>query len=431
MRVRPDPGRDSGPPKFSPDGTAVLFPSDASDLVSGDGDGAPDWFLRDLVRGTTTLLSVDGETRVESNQARFSPDGSAIVLTSGGVRLYDVATGATTLVSVAGDGSGRPGNGRSQTPIFSPDGTKVAFLSHATDLVAQPTTGQGDVFVRDLAAGTTTLVSGVASGGNNTSFAPTFSPDGRRVGFLSLATDLVPVADFNNLQDFFVRDLATGHIELVSVSTAGTAAGQPFLAIFDPPWFLPDGRVLFTSNADDLVPNDANQSPDVFVRDLDADTTELVSVNAAGTASGNGGSDMGRPLPDGRVAFQSGAHDLVPGGTIRGRDIFIRDLDAGTTTLVTERWDGTTSGNGDSTIKGDPQDVASADGRALAFISSAGVPERGSSRTPSISTGARPFTAAATASPMPPQTLWSSTVRIALVSAAAFCSVAASIGLTE
>jgi Tol biopolymer transport system component len=69
----------------------------------------------------------------------------------------------------------------------------------------------GDVFVRDLVRGTTVRASVDAGGGdaNDHSFDPSISPEGRLVAFASEASDVVP-DDGNGTTDVFVRDLATG-----------------------------------------------------------------------------------------------------------------------------------------------------------------------------------------------------------------------------
>ncbi|MCA1634251.1 MAG: hypothetical protein LC802_11300 [Acidobacteria bacterium] len=74
-----------------------------------------------------------------------------------------------------------------------------------------------------------------------------------------------------------------------------------------------DGRyVLFASFAEDLMANDSNHQQDIFVSDVQTGLTTLVSVNSAGTASGNFGSTYGVMTPDGRyVAFRSAARNLV------------------------------------------------------------------------------------------------------------------------
>src|SRR5256884_5516767 len=103
-----------------------------------------------------------------------------------------------------------------------------------------------------------------------------------------------------------------------------------------------DGRfIVFVSRADNLVPNDRNGTFDVFVRDRAAGKTILVSVNRDGTRSGNGASLAASVSADGRfVAFESSASDLVANDTNNAQDIFVRDLVAGTTTLVSVSLDG-------------------------------------------------------------------------------------------
>jgi len=102
-------------------------------------------------------------------------------------------TAKTTLVSINRAGTAS-GNSFSFLPTLSAKGRLVAFVSAASDLVANDTNGTTDIFVRDLKTKTTTLVSvnrtGTASG-NSSSTAPTLSANGRFVAFASLASDLV------------------------------------------------------------------------------------------------------------------------------------------------------------------------------------------------------------------------------------------------
>lgn len=119
--------------------------------------------------------------------------------------------------------------------------------------------------------------------------------------------------------------------ELVSLTTAGL---QPtFRSNF--PAISANGRVVaFESSADDLVPGDTNFSKDIFVRDLDAGTTTRVSVSSAG-AQGNHHSVDPTISDDGRyVAFSSRASNLVAGDNNFLEDVFVHDRDTGTTTRV-------------------------------------------------------------------------------------------------
>src|SRR4029079_15264073 len=126
--------------------------------------------------------------------------------------------GAVSRVSVAADGG--EANGPSSDPDLSADGRFVVFASAASNLVAGDTNGAPDVFVRDLQAGTTTLVSAARAGGpgNAASNGPAISAHGAFVTFASKASDLV-AGDSNGVADVFVRDLVLGRTSRVSVDS--------------------------------------------------------------------------------------------------------------------------------------------------------------------------------------------------------------------
>ena len=147
------------------------------------------------------------------------------------VFVHDRQTGLATMVSVALDGT--PGNGHSGNPILflnppiSGDGRYVAFESSASNLVADDTNDAQDVFVHDRLTGVTTRVS-VASDGtaaNDTPFFPSMSADGRYIAFVSWASNLVN-EDTNGIPDVFVHDRQTGITTRASVASDGTAANS-------------------------------------------------------------------------------------------------------------------------------------------------------------------------------------------------------------
>jgi Tol biopolymer transport system component len=135
----------------------------------------------------------------------------------------------------------------------------------------------------------------------------------------------------------------------VSRNAAGTGPGNEQSG--GPYGLSADGRyVLFGSAASDLVPNDANNQYDLFRRDLQTGSTVLVSVNGAGSASGNGHSLAASMSSDGQlIAFESLASDLVSGDVNGRRDTFVRDLATGTTTLMSTN-PGGLPGNSDSFV---------------------------------------------------------------------------------
>ncbi len=218
-----------------------------------------------------------------------------------------------------------------------------------------------------LADGPTTLVSVAKTGipsGNSSSVNPSISADGRFVAFESTAS-ILTTDDSNSRSDIFVRDLQTGTTTLVSVNSAGTAGGNRNSYA---PSISADGRlVAFESNASNLSSNDSNFTSDIFVRDLQTGTTTLVSVNSAGTAGGNRNSYAPSISANGQfIAFMSGTGYITASDPSTGREIFVRDLRTNTTTIVSVNSAGAAGGNGDSYAPS-----ISADGRFVAFMSNA------------------------------------------------------------
>jgi Tol biopolymer transport system component len=361
----------SGEPSISANGRFVAFSSGASNLVPGDTNGVADIFVHDQKTGTTTRVSVDSAGN-EGNGDSFAPSISAngrfIAFQSDATNLvpgdtnstfdvfvHDRKTGSTTRVSV--DSAGNEGNDFSGGPSISADGRFVAFTSFASNLVPGETNLTADVFVHDQKTGTTTRVSVDSAGneGNDFSFAPSISANGRFVAFESDATNLVP-GDTNSTFDAFVHDQKTGSTTRVSVDSAGNEGNGDSFA----PSISANGRfIAFQSDATNLVPGDTNSTFDVFVHDQKTGSTTRVSVDSAGN-EGNFGSFSPSIGANGRfVAFSSNATNLVPGDTNGDVDVFVHDRHTGTTTRVSV----------DSVVS--PLPSLSANGRFVAFQSDA------------------------------------------------------------
>jgi len=148
------------------------------------------------------------------------------------------------------------------------------------------------------------------------------------VAFISDATNLVS-GDVNGSSDAFVRDRLNGTTRRVSVGAGGVEANR---LTGNAPSISADGRfVAFDSSASNLVPGDTNGIQDIFVRDLQAKTTTRVSVGAGGVEA-NGISISPTLSTDGRfVAFSSDATNLVNADTNGLHDVFVTDRLAGTT----------------------------------------------------------------------------------------------------
>ena len=153
--------------------------------------------------------------------------------------------------------------------MISEDGHLVAFTSVATNLVQGDTNGTWDVFLRNLASGVTERVSVATGGAQGTGYSslPTMSDDGRYVAFQSTSQEFVPggILGIN----IFVRDRILATTELVSVSTAGAQPHHGGLCVA--PSISGDGRyVVFDSQNRDLVSGDSNAQADVFLHDRES-----------------------------------------------------------------------------------------------------------------------------------------------------------------
>lgn len=309
-------GGDSFAPALSADGRYVAFQSSAPDLVFGDTNGAPDVFVRDLVNGTLVRASVSSpgaQANGGSEHAVLSADGTLLAFASsatnlapgitsgvGNVFVRDLVVGTTSCISV--DAAGHEGDDWSSAPALSSDGRFVAFRSWATNLVAADSNGAADIFLHDMTTGVTVRAS-LGTGGVQPDADcndPALSADGRYVLFSSSATNLV-ASDTHASSDVFLRDRLLGTTTCVS-RAAGDA---PALGDSQACTLTPDARfVIFTSSAPNLVGQDSNACSDLFWTDRNGCAAVLASycsaapssngcvatLSAAGTPSASAGS---------------------------------------------------------------------------------------------------------------------------------------------
>lgn len=323
----------SSAPAISGTGQFVAFSSSATNLVPGDGNRRLDVFVHDRVGGTTERVSVAGvstEANGASGAPSISADGRFVAFQSLATNLVSGDSNGASDIFVRNrltQSTERicgmvQGNSFSIAPAISADGAVVAFASAATNLVPGDTNGRIDIFTCDRTSGALERIS-VSGGGeqaDGNSFLPAISRDGRYVAFKSLADNLVP-GDYNGLVDVFVRDRVAGTTERVSVNRyGGDADGISF-----PPSISYEGRfVAFGSLATNLVGGDVNDVADVFVRDRQTGVTYLVDVNDEGQEANRGTADIAPALTgDGlQVGFVSLASNLA-GPDNGARDVFV------------------------------------------------------------------------------------------------------------
>lgn len=298
------------------DARYVTFSSGAPNLLDGN------WhlFVRDRLLGTTTLLDLEGENW------QLSDDASLAFIDNGQVFAKHIATGVLETVSVNDLGVPADAPCRLDTnQCVSADARFVVFQSAATNLGPGVTSGFAQVYVRDRSLGTTRLLSATAAGvpGDGSSIGESISADGRFVAFSSSSKNLAGLPPSGRPQSF-VCDLATGALELVSVSNLGA----PSTGISVPPAAWPtsisgDGRfVAFSSTTDNLLPGLGGTKLVCLIRDRLAGLTFLASPTADGQVGGGLAPMLSR---DGRVVAFWSSDPLVPQDTNVASDLYVFD----------------------------------------------------------------------------------------------------------
>jgi Tol biopolymer transport system component len=255
---------------LSPDGRYVTFTSTANNLVPGDTNGQPDVFRRDLVTNQTVLV--------------------------------DRATGPNGTPAVDGGFNGTmTGNGR--------------YVVFATRSKLDPgdTNAFDDVYERDVDGGTTTWVSRTFNGGAGNADTANAAPsaDGSKIAFSSEATNLL--AATSPTRQIYLKDVRTGALTLISRASgaAGTIADDQ---VSGPVMASGGNAVTFQTDATNLATGTPPGVPQVYHRNLATNATTLVSRadGATGTPSSEQ-AELGGMSADGVCVLFDGPGDLLPG----------------------------------------------------------------------------------------------------------------------
>jgi Tol biopolymer transport system component len=321
--------------EVSPDGRYVVFESFADNLISNDTNGTYDVFLRDRTLGTTVRVSVSSSKQQgngSSSDPCVSPDGSYVVFESNASNLVSSDTNGVTdvflrdrnqgkTVRVSVSSSKQQGNGSSSDPCVSPDGRYVVFESLATNLISSDLNNSTDIFLRDRTAGKTVRVSVDSSEheANSGSYSSVVSPDGQFVAFESFATNLIG-SDTNGVSDVFLRDRTAGTTVRVSVSS-GKDQGNGYSS--DPSMSDDGQHIAFESAASNFYSGDTNGHVDVFVRDRSAGVTKVASIDDSGVIGNAASSDPSITSDGSYVVFESESSNLVSNDTNGHTDAFI------------------------------------------------------------------------------------------------------------
>jgi Tol biopolymer transport system component len=304
-QTAPIPTVGHGPerPVVSANGRFLAY---VSSIDYADGGGHKEIFVRDMRASTTRLASrANGATGAPAgappteefypsvDRPSLSADGRYLAFVSTAPNLFpaayrkrvppqiyvrDLVANTTTLVSRASGRRGHIANAPCAEPEISADGRHIAFTSSATNLGATGPQGDvfdGNVFVRDLASAKTIAVSRTHVA--TTSYAPAISANGRYVAFFRKGLH-VPL-------QVFERDLSKRHTVLVSRASGANGApankfiSKSFLGI------SPDGAlVAFSSNATNLGGSPSPVGSGLFLRDLKAEETTFIHGEVPGWA---------------------------------------------------------------------------------------------------------------------------------------------------
>jgi Tol biopolymer transport system component len=357
-------------PALSADGTVAMFLSPSTKLVPGDTNrtGAivgTDVFIRDIAARTTRRLMGVGAVQPngDASYAAMTRDGRYVFFVSTATNLvandpngavpsvfrHDLQTDTTVMLAnvltnyfhISGDGrfmTYRQGttdylhdlttdvrtefiiNTTIGESALNQDGSIIAF--EGILVPGFSFNGFMQVFVRDRTRGVYELISKRADGqgANSASSAPVISADGRYVAFQSAASNLVP-DDTNGVPDVFLHDRTTGQTTRVSLSTTGTQRTTASTT----PAISGDGAVIaFMSHTVDCNPG-CPQRAEYFVYDRHLASVSVVSLGNYGTPANGVGGAFALDHTGRRVAFVSAAGNLVQPDTNAGNDLFLRD----------------------------------------------------------------------------------------------------------
>jgi hypothetical protein len=391
---------DSYVPCISADGRFVVYWTFASNVVANQndsGDATPDVFLFDRTTGTNTLVShIPGAANTTGDSNSYDPaisaDGRFVSFTSaasnlvtgqvnGGsfsnIFLWDRTNDTITLISHKSGDTLTTSDGGPFNSVVSNDGSFVAYLNNASNVVAGQTqsTRRFQIFLWNRDTNQSVLVSHSASSPttatSGASFYPIINADASYVVFYSAGTDVISnQADANQDYDIFIYERATATNTLVSHTQGSTATTGLMRSLY--PSISDDGHyVVYQSTAPDLVPNDLNNVEDVFLWDRTTNTNTLMSRSSTSpvSASANAKSFGAHISGNGNtVSFTCNASDVLSGQAASGNgDIFLFDRTNSTLHLVSHTPESTTAGGDQQSFLALP----SADGAFIAFDTSA------------------------------------------------------------
>ncbi|NYB51955.1 MAG: PD40 domain-containing protein [Methanobacteriaceae archaeon] len=331
---------DSNEPAISVDGRYVTFTSNANNLVPGDTNGVSDIFLRDILLGINKRISITNtgkESNGDSNEPAISADGRFIAFSSYATNLvpsdnngkcdiflYDNDSGQITRLTVSN--TGNEANGNSEKPTINGDGSLIAFISSANNLVENTVNSYSGVYIYNRNSGILEKVNTSSFEGGFYNFNyPSISANGSYLVFTSGGNSLL------------IYNTSSKTIEQVEISWNGVPNSMTI-----EPSISADGRYVAVSSANHEISDTIDRWMDVYIYDQFSKTTKLISSSTGETSFYS--SYQPSISADGHtVAFSSLSDVLISDDTNNCKDIFV----------YTENYPLTATINPDCTKSGD------------------------------------------------------------------------------
>jgi Tol biopolymer transport system component len=361
-------------------GVEGIMPATANNLKIGC-DFTYDLVSRSTNDGTFSTFYessdavVGGNNGEEGRYVAFISSAAAFAGSTGKYRQVfwrDRNTGITKLISAAP--GGEAGNGDCYAPAISGDGRSVAFESHATNLVQEDKNGVRDIFVWNSTTNTIKKVSKGTAGkeANADSFEPSVSGDGNLIAFTSTASSISATEKGVSNNNVFLYDVQQDNSIMISIDPITRKGGGG-----SKPSISHDGnRIAFYSHTETLVADDKNGFWDIFLWEKNSPVFKRVSLTADGKERNQGSESANRIVSpaisgNGRyIAFTTTATNMVPGDMNAYQDVFVYDINTGTTVIASKAADGK-PGNADSPVEQGEKIAISFDGKWVAFSTNA------------------------------------------------------------
>jgi Tol biopolymer transport system component len=314
---------------ISADGRYGAFTSIADNLVANDTNETADIFVKDRLTGAVVRVSTDAN----------------------GIQANEAAQGGFT---------------GSHHPSISADGRFIAFESYASNLVPGDTNDRIDVFVKDIQTGAIIRILFNGSQGDESQFRPVLSANGRYVAFISTSRNIYP--SFASTFRMYRYDTQTGGVVTVAGGQSTISDRDFDVNSSSSPAISADGRYIAISAKEVGFTWWRVIRRDMVANSLSVASVTNDGHSANGHSSQGNALAVDQNLdmtPDGRyVVFTSDAINLDPGDTTTNRDVYLRDFQTQSTNLVTKNSNNVTLGKVSYNVS------ISADGRFIAFDSS-------------------------------------------------------------